>query len=326
MGWEEVAKHLSAPAIKLLDVVGKGSGNIFSLCFAKRLVDNKKYEIEQIGSAIEKNGTLLGEVKYSNGEVSLESLGSKMDSLEERTKIRKEFKALKEQKNIESIILNSAEQLSSEKTISEEPVDDDWIARFFKYAEDITNEDMQKIWGKVLAGEIKQPETFSLRTLEVLRNLTKKDADILTRAANLKISSTETDFIHINKTETNLDKYNFTFKDQLHLKELGILQSNPNLHITLNKTSCDSTVYFDTGKYLIKVCKEKDTSKHTIYILSFTSVGREILKLINATIDENYFKEFCKEISSHHLKLEYAFVKNKVNDNNWNIIQPWLSF
>jgi len=54
----------------------------------------------------------------------------------------------------------------------------DWFVRFFEDAGNISDEKMQEIWAKVLAGEIKQPGSFSLRTLEVLRNLSSDEAEI----------------------------------------------------------------------------------------------------------------------------------------------------
>jgi hypothetical protein len=33
---------------------------------------------------------------------------------------------------------------------------------------------MQALWGKILAGEIKQSKSYSLQTLEIIRNLSKK--------------------------------------------------------------------------------------------------------------------------------------------------------
>jgi len=303
---------LNKPLIKLVDVTAKGAGNVFSLCFAKKIVDNKKYEIEQVGNAIENNGTLLGEVHYDNGKISLDSLGSNSDSLEERAKLRKEFQLKKEQNNIENIISYSAINLDGEEKVSEESVDDDWIARFFKYAENVTTEDMQKIWGRVLAGEIKQPNSYSLRTLETLKNLTKKDAETLNEISKLTTIYNQVALI-INKKEI-LKKFNFQFATQLHLTELGILQTNSTLSITLEKQPQDNFIHFTTNKYLIRVKKLKDSPKCSFPVILFTSIGSEIIKLINPSINEEYFKEFCSELEKMNLEVEYTFILEKRAD------------
>ena len=48
--------------------------------------------------------------------------------------------------------------------------------RFFNSIQDIGNEDMQTLWGKILAGEIKNPNTFTLRSLDTLSKITKGEA------------------------------------------------------------------------------------------------------------------------------------------------------
>lgn len=325
MGWEGAAKHLSKPLVKLIEVSSKGAGEVFSLCFAKRIVDNKKYEIEQIGSAIENNGTLLGEVKYTNGEVSLESLGSKTDSLEERSKLRKDYITLKEQSNIERIVAHSAINLSKEESVSNESVDEDWISRFFKYAEDITSKDMQEIWGKVLAGEIKQPNSYSIRTLETLRNLTKKDAEILIKAAKIRISCDDGSFIYKYSNNEDLGKYDFSFGEQLHLNELGILQSNPNTAYDLFYGTEEKVTPIIMGDYKIKVIKLENTLNYTFPIIQFTSVGHEILELINSTINEDYFENFCRRFSEKQFELKYAVILNKDYEGRHDL-GPWLKF
>jgi hypothetical protein len=64
-------------------------------------------------------------------------------------------------------------------------VDPDWVARFFGSAQDVSNEDMQKLWARILAGEVVKPGTFSLRTLEVLKNLSQREAERFQEAASM---------------------------------------------------------------------------------------------------------------------------------------------
>ena len=58
----------------------------------------------------------------------------------------------------------------------DEQVDFDWIMRFFDAVSNISNSDMQKLWGKVLAGEIRHPGICSLRTIDIIRNMSVKEA------------------------------------------------------------------------------------------------------------------------------------------------------
>ena len=70
---------------------------------------------------------------------------------------------------MEAVISNAYAELKDETAVADKSVDIDWISRLFNIVEDIGNEEMQYIWGKILAGEIKNPGKFSLRTLDTIR-------------------------------------------------------------------------------------------------------------------------------------------------------------
>lgn len=79
--------------------------------------------------------------------------------------------------NLGRIVDVACTEIRNKKEVSEQPVDPDWSARFFDYAQDISDETIQLIWGKILAGEVERPGRFSKRTLAVLRNLSKNEGE-----------------------------------------------------------------------------------------------------------------------------------------------------
>ena len=60
-----------------------------------------------------------------------------------------------------------------------EPPHADFRTRFFRHASDVSDEEAQKTWAKVLAGELQKPGSYSLRTLDILRNITREEADAI---------------------------------------------------------------------------------------------------------------------------------------------------
>jgi hypothetical protein len=42
-------------------------------------------------------------------------------------------------------------------------------------AQDVSRDEVQDILSKILQGEVKRPETYSLRLLEIVKNLTQKE-------------------------------------------------------------------------------------------------------------------------------------------------------
>jgi hypothetical protein len=56
-------------------------------------------------------------------------------------------------------------------------IEDDWLNFYARLAEDKSSEELQGLFGRILAGEIKRPGSFSLRTLQLLVTISKNDAE-----------------------------------------------------------------------------------------------------------------------------------------------------
>jgi hypothetical protein len=77
-----------------------------------------------------------------------------------------------------------AEQRAKEETETKpKQINIDWFVRFFEDAGNVSDEMMQELWAKILAGEVKQPGRFSLRTLETLKNMSQEEARALKAVA-----------------------------------------------------------------------------------------------------------------------------------------------
>lgn len=320
---------LSEPLKKLIEVVSNGVGAITKPYLIKKTADAKAYEIKTIAQAVKDNQFDLKEIGYSEEKVQLTSLDAESLrqelTIEQRAQNRIDYKEQKKQCNIENITQSAAKNLESENSVSDEPVDEDWTTRFFEYAEDISNEEMQEIWGRILAGEIKRPNSFSLRTLEFVRNLTKEEAQVFTKAANFVISSWNSPFIFKGKGDDSLLKLGLSFEEQLLLTEIGILQAEANITRRLSKAEHESIIIFESGKYIIKTTKKANTLEHRIPILRFSKVGVELLSLLTINPSEEYIKEFCNSIESENISVEYAFIVSKQN-GQYQHTQPWMKF
>ncbi len=93
------------------------------------------------------------------------------EAVEQRVRFQEE----KRQRNISAIVSQATEQLTTDEVEDYEP-DHDWTARFFNEAQDVSSEEMQLLWAKVLAGEVERPGSTSLRTLSILRDLDRQTA------------------------------------------------------------------------------------------------------------------------------------------------------
>lgn len=61
----------------------------------------------------------------------------------------------------------------------------DWVDAFWRHAENVSDEGMQRAWAHVLAREARKPGTFSLRALSLLSTLSHREAEAIVAIARI---------------------------------------------------------------------------------------------------------------------------------------------
>ena len=175
MGTTEIVQALVSPAEKLIEAVSGAIGKAYEPKHIRKMADAKAYELKVISDTVRNNSDVP--IVYDSAGVSIDT--SNFEEIAKRASSRLAYQEITKQQNIEAVADNAYEELENVENVSSEPVNPDWMFRFFNSVENISNKDMQKIWGHILAGEIKQPNTYSFRTLEKLKNMTQQEACLL---------------------------------------------------------------------------------------------------------------------------------------------------
>ena len=81
----------------------------------------------------------------------------------------------KKQINIDSILAKALPDVHDDS--KPQDIENDWIVNFFDKCRLISDDQMQSLWAKVLAGQANSPGRFSKRTVNFLITLDKSDAD-----------------------------------------------------------------------------------------------------------------------------------------------------
>ena len=85
------------------------------------------------------------------------------DGLVARAVSRISHQELENQKNLEDVISLADQELATQPHGDDsKEMDDGWFNRFSNYAMGVTNEDMKRMWGKILAG----PEKYKILPVE----------------------------------------------------------------------------------------------------------------------------------------------------------------
>jgi hypothetical protein len=304
-------KFEGKPFEKLLEVISMGVGKLYKPRGIRKEADAEAYRIGVVEGAKAKASAEGNEIAFTTYE-----------KIQERIL----FKETKRQNNIDTISQIAAEQLSHEDTVSAEPVNEDWTTRFFNIIEDVTDEQMRGLWGRILAGEVKQPESYSLRTLEVLKNMNKREADKFANLANYLIESPNYAFIFRGDDSDALGENGFDFDDQLLMIEVGLLQSETDIITEFSVFQDDITHPFTSGEYIIKSIKKANSPVVEIPKFIFTKSGKELLKLIHTESCEGYVKTFFSYLVKSGFETEYSFIVERLPDGKIRHSQPWQKF
>ena len=124
--------------------------------------------------------------------------------------------ALRHELNTSNAIIFAEEVLREDDSEPlSEKVDDDWLYRWRDYTGDVSNADLQMLWGRVLAGEVKAPGTYSLRCLDFIRNLSQSEAKLIESMCSLVVD--------IFIWRPNSYALPLSMSELLNLEELGLV-------------------------------------------------------------------------------------------------------
>lgn len=192
--------ELSRPATVLIEKISDAVGGIF-----------KPYQIVRVARA------------EAEAEVIREESQIQITDLQRRAMHRFLTEEAKKQSNIEGIT-QKALPLVDEKS-SPENVENDWITNFFDKCRIISDQDMQLLWSRVLAGEANSPGTFSKKTVNLLSDLDKSDAELFTRLCGFgwTIGKHVVPLVFDVQNEI-YNRHGINFDSLCHLSSLGLIQ------------------------------------------------------------------------------------------------------
>ena len=278
-----------------------GIGEWYKPIGMKREADAEAYAIAKITEAKAKAiGTLSNAhrnnmdvpVAYDDGAISINP-DSPRDMVE-RTQARLFSQEITKQSNIESIIELTQVELVHTPEVPDEPVDERWARRFFESAAEMSNEETQKLWAKILAGEIKKKGSFSLRTLDVMKNLSQEEAELFQWIVQYLIFDTDTCFMIINQRLE--ESFEIHFAKLMKLDDCGLFSS---LHKQIELSHSKNDYLLFTNNFAFTLTYLKNYNSLILDVFNLTSTGYEILSLISGDSNRNYVKELMKSINMY---------------------------
>ena len=289
---------LSQPLTKLLDVISSGTGALYRPLGIRREAKAQAEAIKLLGNAQTDVDVAKSKALAATDATNRILLYDAAASIERRVEARVVHREVLRQTNLEAIADAAASHMPDKA--SEQPVDEDWKARFFKIAEDVSNTDMRDLWGRVLAGEVAQPGKYSLRSLDTLRNLSREEAEAF---RHLRYLATDAGCIYKLANGGDLASVGVSYQHILDLRAAGVVSDNDMLTNTF-KTSEDR-LFFATpfnGKILLFEFADQVLKKElALECFVLTRVGIELMSLIEPNPNRAYLDKLADKYKAQYV-------------------------
>ena len=218
-----------------------------------------------------------------------------------RNQIAREMRA---EVNVSKVLLSAEAALEDDpQTPPERKVDDDWLFRWRDAASTVSSEELQTLWGQVLAGEIKSPGSFSLRTLEFLKNLSHKEALQIAKVSPFVISN-----VIFRGNNQLLESEGITVSFLLNLQNLGVVSGvgaglKQKFHSLATEKFEQALVSYNR---VLIVTHEDASKKISLEIYTLTLLGEQILELGSFKPHEVYLRSVGQTICRQGFKVHIA--------------------
>ena len=212
------------------------------------------------------------------------------EELERRALQRFVAEETQKQCNIEAITRQALPLLA--ENASPQEMENDWIVNFFDKCRIVSDQEMQRLWANLLANEANSPGKYSKRTVNLLNDLDKSDAELFTALCGYVWNLGLMVPLIFDVKEKILNDYGINFATLSHLESLGIIHFN---HLSGFKSEVAAKyarfTYFEKQVVLV-LPKETDNEIQLGHVL-LTKVGQDLASICGAKPVEGFFEYVC---------------------------------
>lgn len=172
----EPSINIKADFTEILNSSPKGAKYIFNILFGKKHAEaERRIRLSNAQDYADMKKIVSGEAVYDNQKNQIIPFNQDIKSLI--------ASALQDEEitNIIGCIKSTSEYIKDDSNNDAEP-SQDFINRWRSDAKLISEQSIQYVWGRILAEEINTPKTVSIRTLDVIKNLSKEEAEYFSEA------------------------------------------------------------------------------------------------------------------------------------------------
>lgn len=223
---------------------------------------------------------------------------------------KKNLKRIKNQKQIADIALKNAKEGTDFTEAS--GVQEEWLERFMDSAGFVSSEEMQLIWGKILANEFENAGTTPPNMIRVLAEITPNLAQVFRKLCSMRVTITPLDdkynikgksvidvMIPYTKNENAFSNMGITFSVLNELDTLGVIKFSSVGYVNKGIETDNLLMYAD-GEVDVIINHQK--GQIPIGDVMFTEVGKVLCKITESVKIDNYWSMVKKYMMKYNVK------------------------
>ena len=210
-----------------------------------------------------------------------------MTDLHRRAEQRRIEEEAKHQKNMEDITAKAAPHLNEDA--SPDAMDDDWVANLFDKCRIVSDDEMQSLWARVLAGEANTPGTYSKRTVNLLSDFDRSDADLFTILCGFGWVMGNVRPLVFDVQADIYNRYGINFNTLSHLESIGLIQFDGLVGFSSLKLPKRFAVYYYGKPLSLEMAEDANNELDTGKVL-LTKIGQELAPICGSKPVEGFYE------------------------------------
>lgn len=208
--------------------------------------------------------------------------------------------------NLIDTAAKSAKYVEKDKA-NEIEMDNDFFWNAIEHSKTVSNEEMQELIAKIIAGEYNSPGTYSMSTLQIVKMLGKNELELFEKICSLLING---DQLPHNLFSGRYNLENFMKENQLDFRKLQLLQSlglffpNDMVRSIDNNGKNDLEIHYFDKSLIYKPENERSTKVELPNFYGLSPVGEQILKHLSPQYVDEYFNWLKNNYKIRGYKLE----------------------
>jgi hypothetical protein len=314
----------------LVSSTPKGISKIFDLLFFKKLQNNKRAEM-LANAQTEKDIELI---KSGLAEYRADSLILTTDSEKNPLTVSNSLvyqQQMIENKNVARCLEEALDYLEQtvDSDVDDTPVSETFFNKWFNFSKEVSDVELQNLWGRLLSEEVKTPESINYLVLNTFSLMTKKHLESF--VSLIPYTAFGWLIFYDDKIPAHQRFECVSTQELQELQDLKIIKEiNPNLSTSYPLKHClydNKKVYYFSksysGDYVLYLHANND-NEIGVTAYALTSIGQKLLEISEKNLDvKSGCILFAKKLLSferlnHVNRIE---IKRREDDGNYTFIE-----